>query len=279
MDELYELIKLSNKKNKYYSDHKLLSLVKKHTLQYKKYDDYVAVGGTNEENEDHEENNNVENADNLEDVETPAVVDVGDMIDEENHEEFGQKEVYEPSKLQTYTIKAGTELYHGSSKKFFNYQNVELGDTRKIATGFFSPNIRFAADYVKGCALSNNTNNKSGETGYYIHKFKVKQDIPYIYVVTPDVDGEWTLDKLDNTYCVDQDNRYLVDGQKLNGIGFFVKKRETAKFSSEKPNISGNDFDAEFVLCNPFNKLEYVGTSECLGKRKRSEFFNYRGSS
>lgn len=290
LDKLYDSITTNRtKSNKnYISDNEIMSLVKQYNIKYKKFK-RTQKGGQDEDNqpkqEQIEEPKETEqitaNVDDVIDTEQNRDSDKESDIESQFSGEVAESQIapnpYTPTKLNTYTIPKGTVLYHGSSKKFFNSQTIELGDNRKSAVGFFSTSLRFASDYVKGCALSNI--DQSSTNGYYIHKFEVKEDIPYIYIVTPDVDGEWTLDKIENAYCVDPDNKYLVDGQKLNGIGFAVKKNETAKFTNDDTDFTDfnlNDYDSEFVLCNPVRFLAYVGTSECLGKRRRSEFKNYR---
>lgn len=137
-----------------------------------------------------------------------------------------------------YTIKEGTILYHTTSnKKGFNTKYLNIGNDKLI--NFFTPNFKLAIDY----------SNKND----YIHVFKVKQDIPNIYIKTNNLNST-NYNELENEFCLKNKN--------YNGIGFYYPKNNIETFSNDLYHTTNeNNYDFEFCLCNP--KLEYLYSQRC----------------
>ena len=166
----------------------------------------------------------------------------------------------------TYTIKAGTILYHAATnKRGFNTHNIELGNDRVIL--FFTPNFRLASDRIEGCSVNKQKS--------YIHVFKVKQDIPNICVKLPyDTSDDISPESLHNQFC---------SSGKYSGVGFFYPKNEIELFSNmmynSNSNFQGsnveNEFYSEFGLCNPTPYLEYLYSQKCESIRKLSQRYRF----
>jgi len=168
--------------------------------------------------------------------------------------------------IDTYTITEGTILYHATSnKKGFNTNYLNLGNDKII--NFFTPNFRLASDKIEGCSVDKQNG--------YIHVFKVKKDIPNIYVRLPyDIADDISSDLLANEFCSKNQNYY--------GIGFFYPKNNIEMFSNDinqynkKLNLDNPDlYYSEFGLCNPKPYLEYLYTQRCQSLRKLSDPFRF----
>ena len=169
--------------------------------------------------------------------------------------------------INTYTIKEGTILYHATiNKKGFNTNYLELGKDKLI--NFFTPNFRLASDKIEGCSVDKQNG--------YIHVFKVKKDIPNIYVKLPyDIADDIDTGKLANEFCSKNQNYF--------GIGFFYPKNNIEMFSNNIEMFSNNQtqqFDeinyySEFGICNPRPYLEYIYSQKCMSLRKLSEPYRF----
>jgi len=167
----------------------------------------------------------------------------------------------EPSKMTLYTIPKGTLLYFGSfTTESFNPNDIKLDENNSIS--YFSSNKRLIADYIVGCALYPT---KQG----FLHKFRVKRDINKILIIsTFERKANWTLSYLDETYC------FRKNKTNLNGLGFFFPRKD----EQDLYNLNNDDsiidpkisFDAEFIICDPNEFLEYLSTQRCIGMRKLS---------
>jgi hypothetical protein len=173
---------------------------------------------------------------------------------------------YTTDRLETYTIKEGTILYHATSnKKGFNTNYINLGQDKLI--NFFTPNFRLASDKIEGCSVDKQNG--------YIHVFRVVKDIPNIYVRLPyDIADDINSGLLANEFCSKNQNYY--------GIGFFYPKNNIEMFSNNiyqqsQPNILDNpdQYYSEFGLCNPKPYLEYLYSQRCQSLRKLSEPFRF----
>ncbi|CAH6421592.1 Hypothetical protein KVN_LOCUS365 [uncultured virus] len=165
----------------------------------------------------------------------------------------------QPSKIETYTIPIGTILYHGTkSKETFNPLNIKLSDSNLVA--YFSPNIRFAADYIGGCG-------QYPEENGYIHMFRVTKNIDKILIVsTYNISEKWNHDIFQKNFCSSQNNYET----KFNGIGFFIPKKEVV----DKKKIS---YIPEFAICDPTDYLEYINTQRCIAKHTLSNNYRFDG--
>lgn len=196
------------------------------------------------------------------------------------------------NQISTFTIPAGTILYHATTKrKGFNTQYMELGNDKLIL--FFSPNFRLASDKIEGCSLDKQNG--------FIHVFRVVRDIPNIYVKLPyDLSDDTDMDMLENNFC--------SGTNKFSGVGFFYPKSNIEMFSD--PNIVSNasmsnyqnqsfpptqyqyqyqnqyqpnptptfnfeNYYAEFGLCNPKSYLEYVYSQKCQSLKKLSDPYRF----
>jgi hypothetical protein len=166
--------------------------------------------------------------------------------------------------INTYTIKEGTILYHATTnKKGFNTNYIELGKDKLI--NFFTPNFRLASDKIEGCSVDKQNG--------YIHVFRVKKDIPNIYVKLPyDITDDINSGTLANEFC-SQNHNYF-------GIGFFYPKNNIEMFSnlqsSQNFNITDeSNYYSEFGLCNPRPYLEYIYSQRCQSLRKLSDPFRF----
>jgi hypothetical protein len=168
-------------------------------------------------------------------------------------------------KVETYTIKEGTILYHATSnKKGFNTNYINLGQDKLI--NFFTPNFRLASDKIEGCSVDKQNG--------YIHVFKVIKDIPNIYVKLPfDIADDINSGLLANEFCSSNQTYY--------GIGFFYPKNNIEKFSNnpyqyeQQNNYNYEDMYSEFGLCNPKPYLQYLYTQRCQSLRKLSEPYRF----
>jgi len=172
-----------------------------------------------------------------------------------------QNPPYTTDKLETYTIREGTILYHATSnKKGFNTNYINLGQDKLI--NFFTPNFRLASDKIEGCSVDKQNG--------YIHVFRVVKDIPNIYVRLPyDIADDINSGLLANEFCSKNQNYY--------GIGFFYPKNNIEMFSNNmyqqsQPNILDNpdQYYSEFGLCNPKPYIEYLYSQRCQSLRKLS---------
>jgi hypothetical protein len=170
--------------------------------------------------------------------------------------------VVDSSTITLYTISKGTILYHGTqTKETFNPDKIDLSNTTRVA--FFTPNKRFASDYIEGCA---NYPSKNG----FIHKFEVNIDIDNIYIYSQyDRNVEWVLESIEKKFCNNKDYGYL------NGIGYFINEIETKKFGSDEKSIGNELFNSEFALCYPTKYLTYISTEKCMSIRKLSEPYQF----
>jgi hypothetical protein len=168
-------------------------------------------------------------------------------------------------KVETYTIKEGTILYHATSnKKGFNTNYINLGQDKLI--NFFTPNFRLASDKIEGCSVDKQNG--------YIHVFKVIKDIPNIYVKLPfDIADDINSGLLANEFCSSNQTYY--------GIGFFYPKNNIEMFSNnpyqygQQLNLNDEDMYSEFGLCNPKPYLQYLYTQKCQSLRKLSEPYRF----
>jgi hypothetical protein len=177
-----------------------------------------------------------------------------------------QNPSYTTEHMQTYTIKAGTILYHATSnKKGFDTNYLNLGEDKII--NFFTPNFRLASDKIEGCSIDKQNG--------FIHVFKVKNDIPNIYVKLPyDIANDINSGSLVNEFCSKNQNYY--------GIGFFYPKNNIEMFSNDQSqynkqlNLANEEvYYSEFGLCNPKPYLEYQYTQKCQSLRKLSDPYRF----
>ena len=193
---------------------------------------------------------------------------IGEQVEQEQDQDDGP-EIPEPSYVPLYTIPAGTVLYHGSkTKETFDPQKITLGDDTLAA--FFTPNKRFAADYISGCV---------GEETGYIHMFKVRIPITSIYVISSHNKKDvWDIGQLETKFCKG------TEYGRLNGVGFFVKDDFSNKFveqldapeDQEPPQVAGGIPTAsEFAICDPSSFLDYVSTQRCQSARNLSQPYNF----
>jgi hypothetical protein len=183
-----------------------------------------------------------------------------------------EKPEFTSDKINTYTIKEGTILYHSTTnKKGFNTNYIEFGNDKII--NFFTPNFRLASDKIEGCSIDKQNG--------YIHVFRVKQDIPNIYIKLPyDIADDIDSGSLANQFC--------SQNQKYSGIGFFYPKNNIEMFSNNllNPNVYNNsyqqtqsfsdlDYYSEFGLCNPRPYLEYLYSQKCQSLRKLSDPYRF----
>lgn len=167
----------------------------------------------------------------------------------------GQLPFSKPSRMETYTIKKGTILYHGSkSKETFNPFNIKLGSSNLIV--FFSPDEELASRTYGSCV------NFPVENGY-LHKFKVSKDIENIIILSVyDLDNTDTIKKFEDRFC----SRNNVYDMVLDGIGFFYPS--DAQDNPKK-------FTSEFALCNPNAYLEYMNTQRCISRQTLGEPYKF----
>ena len=202
---------------------------------------------------------------------------VGENIGEQAEQDQDQDDgpgIPEPSYIPLYTIPAGTVLYHGSkTKETFDPQKITLGDDTLAA--FFTPNKRFAADYISGCV---------GEETGYIHMFKVRIPITSIYVISSHNKKDvWDISQLETKFCKG------TEYGRLNGVGFFVKDDFSNKFieqidtpeseelkSTETAQVAGGiPIASEFAICDPSSFLDYISTQRCQSARNLSQPYNF----
>ena len=166
--------------------------------------------------------------------------------------------------IKTYTIEKGTILFFSTvDKRGFNTNTIKLhGNESKDLISFFTPNFRLASDKIQGCSVEKQKG--------YIHVFRVKQEIPNIFIKLPyDTDDDISLDNLFSKFCTGS-NSY-------NGIGFFYPKNEIETFNNIQTggSLSDNNYYSEFGLCNPGPFLEYLYTQKCMSLRKLSEPYRF----
>jgi hypothetical protein len=175
-------------------------------------------------------------------------------------------ESMDPSWMETYTIPAGTLLYHGTvTKEYFNPNNIILNDSNLVS--FFSPNKRFAADYMSSCS-------KYPAQDGYIHMFEVKEDIPNIFIVSPyEITDKWDEEYVYNNYCSLGSN---VHGTVFNGVGFFISSIENdPTVPTVEPTKEQSNEIAEFAICNPGQYLTYINTERCVARRRLSGQYRF----
>lgn len=166
----------------------------------------------------------------------------------------------------TYTIKEGTILFHATTnKKGFNTNYIELGKDKLI--NFFTPNFRLASDRIEGCSVDKQNG--------YIHVFRVKKDIPNIYIKLPyDIADDINSGTLANEFCSQNSN--------FSGIGFFYPKNNIEMFSNllnnqlnQSNQFNESNYYSEFGICNPKPYLEYIYSQKCQSLRKLSQPFRF----
>lgn len=163
----------------------------------------------------------------------------------------------------TYTIRQGTILYHGTKQRGFDTNLINLGNDKLVK--FFTPDLRLASDVIQGCSLNKLDN--------YIHIFRVKKDIPNIYVKMPyDIADDIDSGVLANEFCCEKNN--------YSGLGFFYPKNNIEMFSNnqiifEQERLldlsNESNYYSEFAICNPKIYLEYVESLRCMSLRKLSK--------
>ena len=165
--------------------------------------------------------------------------------------------------VNTYTIPEGTILYHATTnKKGFNTYELDLGQNKELL--FFTPNFRLASDKIQGCSIDKQNG--------YIHVFKVKRDMPNIYIKNPyDINDDINSNFLREFYC--EDGKYF-------GIGFFYPINNIQMFSNAErfDETSQLDFKkhySEYAICNPKSFLEYLYTQRCESLRKISTPYRF----
>lgn len=145
------------------------------------------------------------------------------------------------SQMKTITIKKNQILYHASYKRdTFDPIKINLNKGKKYLSAYFSTNKKFASSRIKDC-----TKYPQG----YIHAFEVKMDIDNIYLLSQYDLSEWNLEMIEKNYC----NATNIDGDKYNGIGFYIMKGKT----------DNSVESSEFALCNPKRYLKYLHTIKC----------------
>ncbi len=160
----------------------------------------------------------------------------------------------------TYTITKGTILFHASSKKTFNPNNIKLNE--KTLSALFTPNFKLSSEQIKSCGIENQNS--------YIHAFETVEDIKYMYVHLP---YEFTsIEELQNKFCNGNDSMY-------NGVAFFYPKNEIDEFNNfmngEQLYTNENKYYSEFLICNPNNYLKYLYTQRCMSLRHLSEQYRF----
>lgn len=162
-----------------------------------------------------------------------------------------------PSHIKTYTIPSGTILFHGTTEKAtFDPNNIKLSD--KYSVAFFSPDPRFAADYIKGCALY-------PEQDGHIHTFRVKKDVDKIIILSNfEIGKNWNLEYIEKNYCSGEVQKY---GISPNGVGFFNPRLD--------PTTKQTIYIAEFAICNPEDFLTYESTRSCVSRRRLGSSFSF----
>lgn len=212
------------------------------------------------------------------------LIEVSDMGTNEIGENK-QLEYMDPTAPTLYTIPSGTILYHGTMiKETFDPARIVLGNDTLVA--FFSPNKKFAMDYISSCSLH------PEHTGY-IHKFIVTKDIGKIFIISPyDKTTDWELKKIENKYCNSSGT-----SERYNGVGFFVpystdqnggadEEEQNEEVKENDENIEENNeeefqtpvngiISAEFALCNPKEWLEYIETERCVSVRSMSKPYSF----
>jgi hypothetical protein len=183
---------------------------------------------------------------------------------------FLPKPTFMYSGTNTYTIKKGTILYHGTvNKRGFNTKEIKLGKDKLIS--FFTPNFRLASDKIEGCSIDKQKG--------FIHVFEVKKDIPDIYIKLPyDTDEELNLDELKDKFC--NGNQYY------KGVGFFYPKNEIEIFNNSvlnqqilqmHENLDDESYYSEFALCLPSEYLGYLYSQKCMSLRRLSDPYTFDG--
>jgi len=183
---------------------------------------------------------------------------------------FLPKPTFMYSDTNTYTIKKGTILYHATvHKRGFNTNEIRLGKDKLIS--FFTPNFRLASDKIEGCSIDKQKG--------FIHVFRVKTDIPDIFIKLPyDTDEDLDLDELKDKFC--NGNEYY------KGVGFFYPKNEIELFNNSifnqrtqemHENLDDDSYYSEFALCSPNDYLTYLYSQKCMSLRKLSQPYRFDG--
>jgi hypothetical protein len=174
----------------------------------------------------------------------------------------------ELSHLTLRTIEQGINLYHGTYlMKSYNQRDILLNDGTLLA--IFSNNIKLAADRFGNCSTW--PTNKG-----YLHKFRVKKDIPYIKVVDSSrlqfptsvgngvtgVADDFNLSVLEEMYCNSKEN------PKLNGFAIPIPRPVAGD--------PGNRVVWDYIigLCNPNEYLEPIEIRECIRPYKLGTAYN-----
>lgn len=180
--------------------------------------------------------------------------------------QYLEKPPFVTNEIKTYTIPKGTILYYGvKNKRGFNPENIDFGSYQ---ISMLTPNFNLATSRIGVCDINNQKS--------YIHVFRVKQDIPNIYIKLPyDTNDDISLDLLYTEFC--------SGSKQYNGVGFFYHKNELEQFTNAFLNPmnqneqNNNLFNSEFGLCNPTPYLEYEYTQKCQGLRQLSKEYRMDG--
>ena len=163
------------------------------------------------------------------------------------------------------SIPAGLSLYHGSkTKETFDVTKINLSTEKDISMCIFSSHINLALSSIGSCA-------PLGGNGF-VHEFRIKRDIPGLYVMSSHELQNKTINDLHKSYCGSN------DGQTYNGIMFYVDDINLRKLTGENPDLGSNIERIEVGLCRPHDWLEYVKTIRCIGPRNLSEPYNFNGT-
>lgn len=163
------------------------------------------------------------------------------------------------------SLPQGLMLYHGTKTKgTFDVTKLNLGNDKEIPMCFFSSHINLALSSIGACA-------PLGGDGY-VHEFRIKKEIPGLYIMSIHEMQDKNLEDLHKGYCGS------VDGQTYNGIMLYVDDINLRKLTGENPDMGSNIERVEVGLCRPHDWLEYVGTIRCMGPRNLSEKYNFNGT-
>ena len=163
------------------------------------------------------------------------------------------------SEVNTFTINKGTILFHSSTQKAFDPNNIKLGKQNLAA--LFTPNFKLSTDQIENCSISKQNS--------FIHAFEVIEDIKNIHVKLPYEVID--INDLEKNFCT---NKSIY-----NGVGFFYPKNDIEEFNNFIENNyshANNDiYYSEFLLCNPNNYLRYLYTQRCMSLRHLSDQYRF----
>lgn len=150
------------------------------------------------------------------------------------------------SSMSYITLPENINIYYGTTRlNTFDPNDIKLSDNTLLA--LFSNNPKLAADNFMSCS------NFPGTKGY-LHQFRIKKDIPYIQLIhSASLNDNYSLTQLDKTFCQRSQN------PKLNGFAYSIKRLG---------NFNTETYDYIIGLCNPNEYLEYVSSSNCIGKHR-----------